>query len=313
MSTDISRAVFSELRVLPERALLEGGQRRSAPVAHGRADRPRTDRLRVHQVAVVFPGGNTTALISDQSLKADRSALNRRLTRALRALPELPDIEQCGFITRPQHVGSIARLEMFGGEFCGNATRSVAWHLTGGRDDEGLIEVSGVSHPLRFRVLAGVVSLEMPLEDARRSIRPMGNGTWVQLGGIVHFVITDRVTRLRCRPRERLEALLTRNAFELQSQAAVAVTYYDQNSGAAEFCVWVRNIDTVFDETACGSGTCAIGLAQAAALRAPADLAISQPSGEVIRVRVQTDACGQPIACSIAGEVRTLYQGELVL
>ena len=277
------------------------------------ASRPRNDRSRVHQVAVVFPGGNTTALVSDQRMQEDRAVLNKQLTDALRALPELPPVEQCGFITRPHDVRSIARLEMFGGEFCGNATRSVAWHVTGGTNYDGLIEVSGIHHPLRFSVLDGVVSLEMPLADTRRGVRTIGDTVWVHLDGIVHVVITDRAARRRCSPRVRLEALLARDVFDLRSQSAVGVTYYDQFNGEAEFCVWVKNVDTVFDETACGSGTCAIGLAQAAALRVPADLAITQPSGETIRVRVQTDATGQPVSCVISGEVRTLYEGAVVL
>ena len=81
------------------------------------------------------------------------------------------------------------RIEMFGGEFCANAARSAAWLACGGADSDGLLEVSGVKRPLRFRVRDGRVAVEMPMPPALDLVAPVEEGFIVRLDGIVHLVV----------------------------------------------------------------------------------------------------------------------------
>lgn len=273
------------------------------------SERERLDTLK--RVAIVYPSGNTTAVVFDQLLDVDRKMLNESVMSSWKSQsPSQPEIEQCCFVTLPRDPKAVARVEMFGGEFCGNATRSVVWMITKGVNYAGLIEVSGVERPLEFRVNDGEVKVEMPLPKGKTLVRSVSEGTLVQLDGISQLVVTRRQDKQT--PRELLEDLLKSNKYDLSSQPAVGVSYYDQTSGKAEFCVWVKDVDTIFDETACGSGTSAIGVAVANETGQSVNMNVIQPSGETIRTEASY-AEGKVNKSFIAGEVAVLYDGEYTL
>lgn len=75
-----------------------------------------------YAVAVLDPAGNVTALVLSDVPAAERAQVAARLLR----LPEL-HIEQAAFLTAPRCGGEI-RLEMMGGEFCGNALRCAGFY-----------------------------------------------------------------------------------------------------------------------------------------------------------------------------------------
>lgn len=272
-------------------------------------EQQRLDKLK--RTAITYPSGNTTAVIFDQLLGADRKKLNEQVMQTWKTLkPEQPEIEQCCFVTRPRNPEAIARVEMFGGEFCGNATRSAAWLIAKGQDCSGLIEVSGVERLLEFSVKDGQVTVEMPLPKAAELVQPVPEGSLVQLDGIAQLVVTkpkDDQT-----PRQLLTNLLRTNNYGLADQPAVGVSYYNQISGTAKFCVWVNAVDTIFDETACGSGTCALGVVESTKTQQPVELNVVQPSGESIRTEAEYTN-GAVTKSSISGEVIVLYDGELKL
>jgi len=121
------------------------------------------------RLAVAYPAGNTTAVVFDELGKFNRKKLNADIMSAWQAVsPDQPPIEQCCFVTRPKNKDALARIEMFGGEFCGNAARSAIWLITESEDTAGSIEVSGVQRPLRFAVKDRVVSVEIPLAKCCR-------------------------------------------------------------------------------------------------------------------------------------------------
>ena len=75
-----------------------------------------------YEVAVLDPAGNVTAIVLSDVPAAERARAAARLLR----LPEL-HIEQVAFLTAPRCGGEI-RLEMMGGEFCGNALRCAGFY-----------------------------------------------------------------------------------------------------------------------------------------------------------------------------------------
>jgi ribosomal protein S18 acetylase RimI-like enzyme/diaminopimelate epimerase len=267
------------------------------------------------RVAIAYPSGNTTAIVFDQLLNADRKALNDGLMHAWKAANgSQPEIEQCGFVTRARDPRAVVRVEMFGGEFCGNATRSAAWLVTAGQDYEGLIEVSGASELLWFQVKDGCVAVEMPIPRDDNLSRTVDEGTLIQLDGIAQIVVDDPSRLADRRPRQLLDDLLRENKYDLANQPAVGVSYYDRASLKAKFCVWVKEMATIFDETACGSGTCAIGVAAAIAESASVRLAVIQPSGETISTEAEFGSGTRSVAKSlIYGSVTVLYDGRLTL
>jgi len=269
------------------------------------------EKNNLKRVVVAFPSGNTTAVVFDQRLTGDRKVLNRNLMDSWKNdYPGSPEIEQCCFVTVPESEEAIAKVEMFGGEFCGNATRSVIWVLTKGQDYQGKIEVSGVNRLLDFSVKDGQVTVEMPL-PIDQAVREVEEGILVQLDGIAQMVVVDSDISSAS---ELLSELKNSNRYNLQEQPAVGVSYYDQSTEKAEFNVWVKEVDTVFDETACGSGTCAIGVALATNRKENVYLEVIQPSGEKITVTcIWDEAKGKVVRAEITGEVNILYDGPFSL
>jgi diaminopimelate epimerase len=214
----------------------------------------------------------------------------------------------------PKDQRAVARVEMFGGEFCGNATRSVIQLITEGKDYQGMIEVSGVNRPLNFNVKDGSIAVEMPLPQNSELATKVAEGMLVQLDGIAQLVVTDSEQQQYRSPREVLQAILAENKYGLAEQPAVGITYYNPISNKAEFGVWVKEVNTIFDETACGSGTCAIGIASALQTQQNQRLEVIQPSGESITTEAAFDIeTGKVVASNIAGKVSVLYDGELAL
>lgn len=260
--------------------------------------------------AVTYPSGNTTAVILDKVLPLeDKQRLNRALLAAWKvSYPRLPEIEQCCYVTKPRNPKAIGRVEMFGGEFCGNATRSVIWLLTNGQDTSGHIEASGTDELLAFTIKDREVTLMMPLSKQSQLIERVPEGILVRLEGITQLVVAD----IEQTPRALLASLLSTNKYGLSSQPCVGVSYYDQSSNEAQFCVWVNAVNTVFDETACGSGTSAIGIAMAANKERSIRLQVIQPSKQVIFTET-TFSDRQVKASSITGRVDVLYKGKFVI
>ncbi|MCL2271001.1 MAG: hypothetical protein FWC24_06635, partial [Treponema sp.] len=71
------------------------------------------------EIARADPAGNITVFVLSRLGSAERA----RAAKALLADPDLK-AEQVGFVTAPAVKEGIWRLEMAGGEFCGNASRS---------------------------------------------------------------------------------------------------------------------------------------------------------------------------------------------
>jgi diaminopimelate epimerase/GNAT superfamily N-acetyltransferase len=275
---------------------------------------PETEDTLKH-VAVMYPSGNVTAVVFDQRLDAPRKELQNSITDTWKErAADLPGIEQCCFVTKPKDSRAIGRVEMFGGEFCGNATRSVIQLLTQGKDDSGYIEVSGVDKPLEFSIKDGTITLEMPILQSGEMTKTVDEGVLVQLYGIAHLVITDQGQRSKKSAHELLEEILKENRYGLADQPSFGVTYYDPASFKAEFAVWVKKVTTIYDETACGSGTCAIGLVAAAAAGKSVSLEVIQPSDRMISTTATIyPATGEIQASQISGKVETMYDGKFQL
>jgi histidine racemase len=262
----------------------------------------------IQRLAVLYPGGNTTTLVLDQdpSIQSqNRTILNQKI---IDSYPEFA-IEQCGFVLQPTDAshGALARLEMFGGEFCANAARSTIALLTGKTVSQGLLEVSGTSQLLHWYNDGTSIRVQMPLPLYSELTERTEDGVLVRLDGITHLVVLDKgVAPIGDAFTQYADKLMQK--YDLKSLVAAGISWYDSSTNQATFRVYVQAVNTLFDETACGSGTCAIGMALAAAQNTAAlSMEIIQPSGESISF---TLADGHAY---ISGPVSVLYDGELSL
>lgn len=242
------------------------------------------------------PSGNITLFVLDPVDAAERPALAERLMKALDS-----GIEQVGFAC-PAQEGADGRLEMAGGEFCGNATRAFGTFLAKQAGKSGnvhmRVEASGCDRIVSVDadLEQETARAEMPLPKLVRQIDINGmHGTLVHLGGIAHLVLEDidpSETVL-----ERVEPFFTR----FSGLDAYGVIFL--NGGKLTPLVKVPAAHTLFWEGSCGSGTVAAAVAQSQDL-ADGEFVrtYDQPAGSIVATVVRQK--GEVTAAYIGGTVR---------
>ncbi|MBI2984607.1 MAG: hypothetical protein HYY50_03210 [Candidatus Kerfeldbacteria bacterium] len=221
---------------------------------------------------VLAAGGNPTGVIC----YPDDRHRGRYGEEAKRHMAADPTIEQFGFLEGTTH------LQMSGGEFCGNAARVAALLISEqtGRN-EGTFTISGYDGTVRYVVNGNLVRGEFPRYRYQR--RPVKfqqiEATLVDLGGIVHVVLPPTVPFRNDKAYYQHLHGQAVQALALQDRAAVGMIWVEFRDPAVAIhpVVWVREIDSFFYESSCGSGT----LATIIALDRPS-LKIYQPSGQAI-------------------------------
>ncbi|OCA80818.1 hypothetical protein [Pseudobacillus wudalianchiensis] len=200
---------------------------------------------------------------------------------------EYLNAEQVGFIVPPKTSNSILRLEMSGGEFCGNAVLSAAaYSCYKGLSDKKnfFLEASGTETPLACEVKVKSPShfearAEMPhplsIKDMSIQLdRNMIHGSIVQLDGITHF-LTDHWLH-----EEEYESVLEELTGKIDDKAIGIIPYKklaEQDYEIRPF-VYVEETGSKFFERACGSGTLALGI-HLAQENQDQPLTVHQPGG----------------------------------
>ena len=245
-----------------------------------------------YRLTVLRPGGNDTCLIAGI---VEDAATRKRVNDAV--MESYPTVEQVGFVDLDP---ALPKLMMAGGEFCGNATRSTAWLALGGQPGELLVQVSGVSKLLR----AGVTDkkeafAEMPIYSdlAKITEDPEVPGNYVvKMEGITQYIAFDTEVISGLTPDEiKITAKKRIDENDLGRFPAAGVIYSQKNGDGwritpVVFVPGASDEGTLFLETACGSGTTALGMVlamqQGASIK---DVPIMQPSGLAIAVSVEFD------------------------
>lgn len=239
------------------------------------------------------PAGNITLFVLDPVPSGDRAGISARLM----ALPG-SDAEQVGFLCSPR-LGSAGRMEMAGGEFCGNATRAFGM-LTAqglGCPDRVQVEVSGCDHPVTVDIdwAAGTARSQMPLPRAVGRAEADGcSGTLVDLGGIAHFVV------------EGIEP--SQDFFEQAEPLFEGIPGLDAygviflNGERMAPLVKVPAAGTLVWEGSCGSGSLAAAIAQSQGASDGSFVrSYVQPAGTVEATVVRRD--GKEVSAYIGGPV----------
>ena len=250
-------------------------------------------------VQTANPAGNVTLLVRTPISREDYHSVASRLLR----IPEL-NAEQVGFLTAPES-GGVLRLEMMGGEFCGNALRCAGLYAAvqqGLRREKRLpVEISGCDHPLTVKVnpLTGQVEAEMPLPERVEAHPLFGEpGKVVVFPGIVHGI-----TRTAGDVEENEVRRTLLDLCEEYRAPAAGVMFWRFREQWMRPAVYVRETDSLYFENSCASGSTAV--AAATALESGRDgtfkLALKQPGGTI-----RTAATVQ------SGRVRRVTIGGLV-
>jgi diaminopimelate epimerase len=237
------------------------------------------------------PSGNTTILALDPVPIDRRARIARELMGGLGV-----GAEQVGFYIRQD--GS-PRLEMAGGEFCGNATRCFgAWLACGylphspfetpvwrepaqGFSETVVFESSGSREPISVsllqtdRGLRASAAMPLPTRLSRGVDSVLGAYSIVGFEGITHVILWDK-------PAD--EMLLSPAARVAESQGfpvnALGLLFCDLSNRRLIPLIRIEEVGSLVWESSCGSGSAAVACALTVEGKSAArGLELAQPGG----------------------------------
>lgn len=253
------------------------------------------------------PSGNRTILVETEVPVQLQPAVASKL------MEMEPTAEQTGFLrTSSAETGPVSAdiqvfLRMAGGEFCGNASMSAAvWYCMqqGVREGQLKLSVSGASEPVEVSVKSlpdgtwkGSVSMPGPSRIETVSFSEEYCFPVVTFPGISHVIVEKEV------PKERAEDLV-RQWCSFLGTDALGIMFLDRIRSVLTPLVYVPAVNTLFWESACGSGTTAIGAWLAAKSGSEINLSLRQPGG-VMEISAEKNG-----TLRLGGTVRVVGEGS---
>lgn len=243
---------------------------------------------------VADPAGNTTGLVLTKLPSTEYKMVAKHL------INHSPyDLEQVGFIRNCSDCDG--SLEMMGGEFCGNASRSLGLYLAKNSNslqtDTVMIRVSGATGKLEVRT-------DLKLNEAKIKMPPIqliGNIKTVEYGlvpmitmeGIIHVLLIDHQL-----DKTKGEQLI-RGLADRVGHDAIGVMYYESDRRFLTPLVWVRTTDTMIWESSCGSGSVALAAYLEQASQADWTQCFNEPGGTLKVEQIDGDLyLGGPVTFS---------------
>ena len=194
-----------------------------------------------YNIVVANPANNITVFVLDYVEKEDYKDIAKNIL-------ENTDFnaEQVGFVKEPIMGGDV-RLEMMGGEFCGNASRSIGMLFARQNNIESgnvLVEITGSDRPLNTKVdfENETSEIDMPIPKGIESINVSGLGKFpiVLIDGINH-IIAESVDATD----ENFEKF-KKAVYENYDIEAFGVMFFDKEKNYITPAVYVKDTDTTF-------------------------------------------------------------------
>lgn len=236
---------------------------------------------------ILNPGGNKTAIVRDQNYtKEQKKAINNRI------LIQNPDVEQVGFISQNEN-----NLQMAGGEFCVNATRCAIWEYLKGKRGQIELTVSGYQEKITGGINAQkdvYVNLKMD-KKVSDILEKNGIFNFVKLAGICLAVVSEEDSKAYLENLRKDENRVKNELKEIMKtfstwENAVGVILLEKENFKTKInpIIWVKTIDTLYYETACGSGSLATAIYKND-LEEIENLEILQPSGFWLEISLKKE------------------------
>ncbi|WP_278524355.1 diaminopimelate epimerase [Clostridium cochlearium] len=202
--------------------------------------------------------------------------------------------EQVGFLTSSKEDEKIIKLDMMGGEFCGNASRSLGALLVYNnypyiKQKENFYEVklqcSGYDKVLNCEVNPTDAlniyysKIDMPLPNNIKSEKLENYQIYkVEFSGIYHFVVNSNEIENEDEFFELIKNTMEENYSDYD---AFGIMFYNFNKNYLKPLVYVKATDSLFWEESCASGTSAVVAALAYKKKEDVSINIRQPGGEL--------------------------------
>lgn len=210
------------------------------------------------------PSGNITALVVKNYPREKYQEISNGIMK------NNPKVEQVGFLKK--YSDSIFRLEMAGLEFCGNASRAFACFLLKDKyitSNKFNISVSGYDDLIECEVekkgdnYYSIVDLKLnkSVNDfIENKILDNIELSVVHLPGISHILLDQKKFKFN-KDNCLKEGKSIIEKLNLINLPAVGAIWFDNNQ--INPVVYVKDIDSLFYENSCGSGSLAFGIYQA--------------------------------------------------
>ena len=262
------------------------------------------------------PTENITLLVPDEVPRELQGGIASRLMRW-----DGVAAEQVGYIEKPTMPGARARLQMMGGEFCGNAAMSLGAVLARedglpeGEEREYVLEVSGSDSLVACRIARvgngyrGSVAMPPPVSIAPVELELDGRRfapAAVVFPGITHLLIPADCGLSETQAEEALPEWCAHLGAE-----ALGLLFIDEDRDSMKPLVYVPGSGSICWERGCGSGAAALGCCRAYEKKGPCRVRVSQPGGVI---EAEADGTGGIIGdVRISGLVRLLAEGVAYL
>lgn len=203
------------------------------------------------KIRVANPAGNITVFVMDKARREDYAKISAQIL----AKKEL-HAEQVGFL---EQNGEAVHMQMMGGEFCGNATRSFAYllsMLSDEKPEELLVDVSGSDRALKAEVNLerGTSRVEMPLPVDRKELRLEEKEVYpmVVFEGICHMIIE------RAPGEQEFVDRLIGEAEKICPCDAYGIMFLQKEKMVP--VVYVKETNSMVWESSCGSGSMGVAV-----------------------------------------------------
>ncbi len=260
--------------------------------------------------SILRPSGNDTAIVDTNVPRKAQPGIAAMIQQNWQS------VEQVLFVER--HNGGI-HAQMAGGEFCINAARALGFYLQEGRHGSATFSMSGIDSDLTVGISKRSASLKMPVETGVKISETDFSGiTRVDLPGIAHFIITPQspiyqaMISLTVEQQKKIAHDWIQK-FAKPDDLAVGMIFVEWNGRESARIlpfVWVRAIDTLYAETACGSGALAACLNDAKSNPENKRYQIMQPSGMFLGIEILKNSTQGGMAV-ISGLVQLVGKYEL--
>lgn len=239
---------------------------------------------------ILNPSGNITALVTKDYPREKYQEISSKIMQSN------SQIEQVGFLKKYSDL--IYRLEMAGLEFCGNASRAFACFLVKEKyvsKNNFLISVTGYDDLIECHVekiddnYYSTIDLKLN-KSINNFVKKMSLNNQdiyiINLPGISHLLL-DQTKFLFNKDNCLNEAKNIIKELNLLNLPAVGVVWYDKNK--INPVVYVRDINSLFYENSCGSGSIAYGIYHSFLKKADGKFKfdVVQKNNEVVVVEIE--------------------------
>ncbi len=263
--------------------------------------------------------GNITALVLTQDIcKSDYTHIAKEI------LQKNKQVEQVGFLTNfiTKNGNTIWKICMSGGEFCGNASRAFASYIHNNNEkfklknklaEYSVFEIScsgcddiitatiGKTNKNNDNFDANNSFIELPINKEisnffeKQHIFAEENDIEVfviKLSGITHILIDKKYQSVLLSKNNDKNNCIKNiiSGVNLNEEKAVGVIFYNEENNQIDPFVWVKDVDTIYNENACGSGSLAYGIKVAVTNNNINDISVKQRNNQIINVCIDVDS-----------------------